>query len=110
MYTARHEDPTPFFDGCPSWETALQNLQAACALEGLTWSIEPVEVCDDDDAAARRFLDSPSVVIDGQDLWPEVRKAYYMSCRMYGTPEEMRGWPTVEMLRERLRAVCEEGQ
>jgi len=67
-------------------------------------------VRDGDDAAARCFLGSPSIVIYGQDLWPEVRKAYYMICRMYRTPEGMRGWPTVDVLRERLRAVREEGQ
>ncbi len=94
-----------YFDGCPSWETALHNLKAACALEGLPAEIELVEVRDDDDAARLRFLGSPSIVVDGQDLWPETRKAYYMSCRMYRTPEGMRGWPTVEMLRERLRAA-----
>jgi len=79
--------------------------EAACALEDLTWPIEPVEVRDDDDAAARRFLGSPSIGSDGQELWPEPRKAYYMSCRTYRTPEGLRGWPTVEMLRERLRAL-----
>ena len=94
-----------YFDGCPSWETALDNLKAACALEGLMWPIELIEARDDDDAAARRFLGSPSIVIDGQDLWPETRKAYYMSCRMYRTPEGLRGWPTVEMLREKLCAL-----
>ena len=98
-----------YFDGCPSWETALQNLKDACALEDLTWPIELVEIPDDDDAAARRFQGSPSIVVSGQDLWPEKRQAYYMSCRMYRTPEGLRGWPTVEMLRERLRALCEDG-
>ena len=96
-----------YFDGCPSWETALQNLETACALEGLPAEIELVEVRDDD-AADRRFLGSPSIVVNGQDLWPETRKAYYLSCRMYRTPEGMRGWPTVEMLRERLRALYDE--
>lgn len=94
-----------YFDGCPSWETALQNLKAACDLEGLAAPVELVEIHDDDEAAARRFLGSPSILVDGQDLWPETRKAYTMSCRMYRTPEGMRGWPTVEMLRERLRAM-----
>lgn len=93
-----------YFDGCPSWETALENLKAACAQEGLSAEIELVEVHDDEDAARRRFLGSPSIVVDGQDLWPETRKAYYLSCRMYRTPEGLRGWPTVEMLRERLAA------
>lgn len=94
-----------YFDGCPSWETALQNLKAACALEGLPAEIEPVEVQNNKNAARLRFLGSPSIVVGGQDLWPETRKAYYLSCRMYRTPEGMRGWPTVEMLRERLRAA-----
>jgi hypothetical protein len=94
-----------YFAGCPSWETALENLKAACAQAALPAETELVEVRDDDDAARLRFLGSPSVVVDGHDLWPETRKAYYMSCRMYRTPEGMRGWPTVEMLRERLRAA-----
>lgn len=96
-----------YFDGCPSWETALQNLKTACALEGVTAPVELVEIRDDDEAAARRFLGSPSILVDGQDLWPAQRKAYYMSCRMYRTPEGMRGWPTVEMLRERLHDLRE---
>jgi len=94
-----------YFDGCPSWETALDNLKAACALDGLMWPIELIEMRDDNDAAARRFLGSPSIVVSGQNLWPEPRQAYYMSCRMYGTPEGMRGWPTVDMLRVRLRVL-----
>ena len=43
--------------------------------------------------------------LSAQDLWPETRRAYYMSCRMYRTPEGLRGWPTVEMLREKLCAL-----
>ena len=57
-----------YFDGCASWETALDNLKTACALDGLTWPIELIEMRDDDDAAARRFLGSPSIVVSGQDL------------------------------------------
>jgi hypothetical protein len=98
-----------YFYGCPSWETALQNVRDACALEGLTWAIEQVEVRGDDDAAERRFLGSPSIIVDGRDMWPETRSAYYMSCRMYRQPEGMRGWPTPEMIRDRLRALREEG-
>jgi len=94
-----------YFDGCPSWQSALQNIKTACELDELPWPIEPVEVRDDDHAAALRFLGSPSIIVDGEDLWPEAREAYGMSCRMYRTPEGMRGWPTVAMLRERLRAL-----
>jgi hypothetical protein len=94
-----------YFEGCPSWQTALENLKDACALEGQDWPIELVEIREDSEAAAWRFLGSPSIMVDNEDLWPETRKAYYMSCRMYRTPDGMRGWPTVEMLRERLLAL-----
>jgi hypothetical protein len=97
-----------YFDSCPSWETALRNLKEASVLEGLDWPIELIEIRDDDAAAAWRFQGSPSILVDGQDLWSEARQAYYMSCRMYRTPEGMRGWPTVEMLRARLRGVAAE--
>ena len=34
----------------------------------------------------------------------EVRKRYNLSCRVYPTPQGLKGAPTVEMLREWLRA------
>jgi hypothetical protein len=93
-----------FFEGCPSWQTGVANLNAALEREGLSWSVELVEIQDDEDAQRRRFLGSPSFQINGADLWAQNRQDYAMSCRMYLTPEGLRGWPTVEMFRERLRA------
>jgi hypothetical protein len=97
-----------YFSGCPSWENAFANLQDAAAHEGLTASIELVEVLHDTDATERKFLGSPSILVDGRDLWPETRNAYYMSCRMYRTLDGIRGWPTEEMIREKLRALATE--
>lgn len=95
-----------YFRGCPSWQRAFENLKSAIALEALPATIELVEVLDDGDAATRQFLGSPSILVDGRDLWPESRDAYYMSCRMYRTPEGIRGWPTAEMIREQLRGLA----
>ncbi|MGE5603868.1 MAG: thioredoxin family protein [Nitrososphaerales archaeon] len=95
-----------YFSDCPSWENAFVNLRDAAALEGLTTPIELVEVLNDEDAARRQFLGSPSILVDGRDLWPESRNAYYMSCRMYPTPDGIRGWPTREMIRKQLRALA----
>jgi hypothetical protein len=95
-----------YFDGCPSWQTGRENLKSALVLEGLSWPIEMAEVTNDEDAQRRRFVGSPSFHIDDKDLWPQNRPEYTMSCRMYPTPEGLRGWPTVEMFRERLRALA----
>ena len=94
-----------YFDGCPSWEGALENLKAALAAENMEAEIRLVMVEDDDEAARLKFLGSPSFRVDGADWWPEERKRYNLSCRVYATPQGMRGAPTVEMLREKLRSM-----
>ena len=91
-----------YFDGCPSWKSGLKNLEAALQEEGLTASVEMVKVTDDEDADQLKFLGSPSFRIDDHDLWYEERENYLLSCRVYPTPEGVKGFPTVAMLREQL--------
>ena len=92
-----------YFEGCPSWEGALENLKTALKVEGLEASIRLVKVADNDVAAHLKFLGSPSFRFDCVDWWPEERKRYNLSCRVYSTPQGMKGAPTIEMLREKLR-------
>ena len=91
-----------YFDGCPSWENALENLHAVVEGEGVDIQIRRIEVKTDQDAEDRKFLGSPSFQIDGKDLWPESRENYSMSCRIYRTPQGLKGWPTIEMLRYKV--------
>jgi hypothetical protein len=95
-----------YFDGCPSWQDGLENLKAALAAESMQAEIRLVQVEDDAEAARLKFLGSPSFHVGGRELWPEQREQYALSCRVYSTPLGMKGAPTVEMLREKLRAVC----
>ena len=92
-----------YFDGCPSWETGLENLKAALQEESLSASVEMVRVINEDDAARLKFLGSPHFRVDGRDLWPEQRENYSLSCRVYPTPEGIKGLPTVAMLRGQLK-------
>jgi len=39
-----------YFDGCPSWQEGLRNLQTALHLERLNADVELVKVIDDADA------------------------------------------------------------
>ncbi|MBI4731516.1 MAG: thioredoxin family protein [Chloroflexi bacterium] len=94
-----------YFDGCPSWQDGLENLKAALSSEGLQAEIRLVRVESNADAARLKFLGSPSFRVDGMDLYPEERNRYNMSCRVYATPQGIKGAPTAAMLRERLR-VC----
>ena len=94
-----------YFDGCPSWQTGLEKLKTALQMEQLDDPVELVKVNDDSEAARLKFLGSPSFRADGQDLWPEERDTYSLSCRVYITPEGIKGWPSVEMLREKVKAA-----
>ncbi len=93
-----------YFEGCPSWKDAIENLKAALSAEGVEADIRPARVANDEEAARLKFLGSPSFQVDGADWWPEFRSRYHLCCRVYSTPLGMRGEPTVEMLREKIRA------
>lgn len=94
-----------FFDGCPSWKTGLANLETALDELGAPAKVRLVQVEDPELAQRERFLGSPSFRVNGADLWPEERNQYALSCRVYAAPEGLLGYPTVEMLKEKLRPL-----
>ena len=93
-----------YIDSCPSWQAGFENLEAALKAEGLEAEVRLVRVADDAEASCLKFLGSPSFCVDGEDLWPEERDRYNLNCRVYATPQGLRGVPTVEMLSEKLHA------
>ena len=98
-----------YFDGCPSWQSGLQNLNSALKANGLDVPVELVKVLDNDDAARKKFLGSPSFRINGIDLWAEERDTYSLSCRVYATPQGVKGSPSVSMLQEAIRKLYPSG-
>lgn len=94
-----------YFDGCPSWQTGLENLKAALKAENIPASVELVKVADDADAARQKFPGSPSFRVNGVTLWDEPREVYALACRVYATPAGFKGSPSVDMLREALRGL-----
>ena len=96
-----------YFEDCPSWQSGLQNLHSALEANGLDVSVELVQVLDNDDAARRKFLGSPSFRVNGIDLWNEERDTYSLSCRVYATLEGMKGSPSVSMLQEAIRQAID---
>lgn len=97
-----------YFDGCPSWERALDNLYAALTREGISAVINLIKVEDEETAAKMKFLGSPSFQVGGIDLWPEERSSYILSCRIYSTPFVIQGFPTIEMLCEKFHTSITE--
>jgi hypothetical protein len=67
--------------------------------------IELVEVLNDDDATQKKFLGSPSFRVNGIELWDEKRDSHSLSCRVYATPDGMKGSPTISMLRDAIHRI-----
>ncbi len=92
-----------YFDDCPSWQTADQNLRAIATDDDFT--INRVEVTTPDAAEALRFRGSPSIQVDGTDLFAEPDEPVGLSCRIYQTPDGPAGSPTADQLRAALAAA-----
>ena len=92
-----------YFAGCPTYETATKTLRAVLSEEGLELDIKLVAVNTDEEARQLRFSGSPTIRVDGRDLFPmPERDEWGLGCRVYTTPEGLRGFPTADMLRQAL--------
>ncbi|MBA3806959.1 MAG: thioredoxin family protein [Solirubrobacterales bacterium] len=89
-----------FFDGCPNYEALLAHLRDLANQRGFREEIVLRRVLSSDDAEAVRFLGSPSVRVDGEDVEPgaNAREDYGLKCRLYSTLDGLRGSPPDEMI------------
>ncbi len=91
-----------YFDDCPNWLVADAHLRELTS-EFPEMVIERRIVDTVEDAESCRFRGSPSIIVDGVDLFAEPDDPVGLSCRMYQTPDGPAGSPTLEQLRSVLR-------
>ncbi|MCZ6463821.1 MAG: hypothetical protein O7A09_05745 [Proteobacteria bacterium] len=74
-----------YFEGCPNHPPTLELARQVLGELGLAGEIREVRVETAEDAARERFLGSPSVRVNGEDIEPEVRERtdFGLSCRIY---------------------------
>ena len=74
-----------FFDGCPNATKTLNNLNSLVD-EGFLkrGEIKVLEIKDQEDAKKMNFQGSPTILVDGIDIYSEKKPASYAySCRLY---------------------------
>jgi hypothetical protein len=92
-----------YFDGCPTYRVAEETLREVLDKQDAEADVELVAVHSDEEAQKVRFPGSPTLRVDGRDLFPAgEREDWRLGCRVYATPEGLKGSPTTEMLREAL--------
>ena len=98
-----------YFDGCPSYSKALDNLLMALALERVSVEVELIRVRDASDAAAKSFIGSPTIRINGSDVdegaAATVQPGKWRGCRLYVDGDRSLGWPPVERIRDAIRGA-----
>jgi hypothetical protein len=74
-----------WWDGCPSHPEAHAELRDVLRSEGLDPDlVERREIKTDEQAVRERFPGSPTILIDGEDVWPPPdSEPFSLTCRVY---------------------------
>ena len=94
-----------YFDDCPNWKVTDEHL-TRLAPEFPEVSVTHRLVETPEDAERFGFRGSPSVLVDGKDLFADPHAPVGLTCRLYETPDGPAGSPTFEQLREALTLLA----
>ena len=94
-----------YFDGCPNRASAVERIKEAMRLELLTAELSEVNVQDAAAARSLRFVGSPTIRIDGNDIETTARtsKDFGMFCRTYADQGKRVGIPPLDLIRSAMR-------
>ena len=84
-----------YVDGCPNHEPLQKRVRELADAHDIQAEIEAVPVRSDAEARARRFLGSPTVRVDGEDIEPGAgeRTDFGVKCRLFLTPDGLQRTP-----------------
>ncbi|WP_045279079.1 hypothetical protein [Microbacterium oxydans] len=89
---------------CPSWVETGRRVSEALRETGhdvdstLTFRLVRTE----EDAAEVAFAGSPTITLNGNDLFPGSDRTVDLACRIYRTPAGLAGMPTTEQIRQAI--------
>ncbi|MHA6669981.1 hypothetical protein ACX3O0_14060 [Homoserinimonas sp. A447] len=93
-------------DDCPNWQETGARLTAALKSLGRDDVEVSYQRIDDSDAADRTgFAGSPTIMVNGADLFPSDGRTSDLACRIYFTPQGLAGAPTQVQILDSLAAA-----
>ncbi len=94
-----------YFEECPSHDLALERLREVMAEEGIPNEVDVVKVETEYQARELRFVGSPTIRVDGQDIDPPSDPRYVLACRAYCLEDQrISPLPSKDMIRRALRS------
>jgi hypothetical protein len=92
-------------DACPNWREAGVRMRAALTTIGVeVGAVDYHLVTDETPVSDLPFAGSPTILVDGVDLFPSDGATTELACRVYVSNGRLAGLPTVDELVEALRA------
>lgn len=91
---------------CPNWREAGDRATRAltkCDLSDVHVTYRLLRT--QDDATDTAFAGSPTLVLDGVDLFPSDGRTTDLACRVYVTPRGLAGLPTEDQIVDALEAA-----
>ena len=82
----------------------VEFVELAVCETGIGAHIEVIDIDDEATARERRFLGSPTILVDGHDIEPgaDARTDYSVSCRVYRTADGFKRLPDPQWMRDAL--------
>ena len=93
-----------YYEDCPSHDLALERLGEVMAEESILGEVEVIKVETEEQARELRFVGSPTIRVDGQDIDPPRDSTYALTCRAYRLEDDrISPLPSKDMIRRALR-------
>jgi|GEM_PF-282016 len=87
-----------YADGCPSWQLADERQRTLAAEYGFEITYRKADTPSA--AKEQAFRGSPTILVDGQDMFADGNEPVGLSCHIYQTPDGPAGSPTLAEPRE----------
>lgn len=97
-----------YYEDCPSHEKALARLQDVLEQESIQADITIHKIDTDEQAQEWRFVGSPTILANGEDIIPTDETFYSLTCRVYQVDGRFSPMPSAEMIRAGLRRILQQ--
>lgn len=88
---------------CPNTDEAARRLSAALTALGHPGAAIHLGLMESaEDTIGTAFAGSPTITLDGTDIFPGGAAADDLACRIYRTPRGLAGVPTIDQIKEAL--------
>jgi hypothetical protein len=94
-----------YYEDCPSYDLALERLREVMDEEDIPGEVEVIKVETEEQARELRFVGSPTIRVDGQDIDPPSDSRYALTCRAYRLADgRISPLPSKDMIRRAFRS------